>query len=134
MLKQKFSSKFLTQIWHFPWSNYEKSSLRANFECHKIFFLDLKSKIRFHSFVGLDLEYRLSTHNMVISLELKATKNQEWKKLKIPCWVPFWNNRLHLLTTWFYSNSILLMRNFIMWVQKLVTLRNDDFRNQILIF
>ena len=25
-----------------------------------------KSKIRFHSFVGLDLENRLSTHNMVI--------------------------------------------------------------------
>jgi len=42
----------------------------------KKFFWDLKSKIRFHSFVGLDLEYRLSTHNMVISLELKAIKNQ----------------------------------------------------------
>ena len=40
---------------------------------------DLKSKIRFHSFVGLDLQYRLSTHNMVIPLELKATKNQKWK-------------------------------------------------------
>ena len=64
----------------------------------KNFFWDLKSKIRFHSFVGLDLEYRLSTHNMVISLELKATKNQKWKKLKIPGWVPFWNNRLHMLT------------------------------------
>ena len=63
-------------------------------------FWDLKSKIRFHSFVGLDLEYRLSTHNMVISLELKATKNQKWKKLKIPGWVPFWNNRLQVLTTY----------------------------------
>ena len=65
----------------------------------KNFFWDLKSKIRFHSFVGLDLEYRLSTHNMVISLELKATKNQKWKKFKIPSCVPFWNKRLHVLTT-----------------------------------
>ena len=38
LLKQKFSSKFLTQIWHFPWSHYEKSSLRDNFECQKNFF------------------------------------------------------------------------------------------------
>ena len=44
--------------------------------------LDLESKIRFHSFAGLDVEYRLSTHNMVISLELKATKNQKWKTVK----------------------------------------------------
>ena len=64
----------------------------------KKIFWDILSKIRFHNFVGLDLEYRLSTHNMVISLELKATKNQKWKKLKIPPWVPFWNDRLHLLT------------------------------------
>ena len=35
LLKKKFSSKFLTQIWHFPQSQYEKSSLRANFECQK---------------------------------------------------------------------------------------------------
>ena len=48
----------------------------------KKFVWDLKSKIRFHSFAGLDLEYRLSTHNMVISLELKATKNQKWKTVK----------------------------------------------------
>ena len=45
----------------------------------KKIFWDLKSKIRFHSFVGLDLEHRLSTHNMVISLELKAEKNI-WSK------------------------------------------------------
>ena len=61
-------------------------------------FWDLKSKIRFHSFVGLDLEHRLSTHNMVISLELKAIKTQKWKKSKSLTWVHFWNNRLHLLT------------------------------------
>ena len=40
----------------------------------KKFFWDLKSKICLHSFVGLDQDYRLSTHNMVISVELKATK------------------------------------------------------------
>ena len=44
LLKQKFSSKFLTQIWHFPWSHYEKSSLRANFECQKLFFGTLNQK------------------------------------------------------------------------------------------
>ena len=48
----------------------------------KKIFWDIFSKIRFHSFVGLDLEHRLSTHNMVISLELKATKNQKWKNPK----------------------------------------------------
>ena len=64
-------------------------------------FWDIFSKIRFHSFVGLDLENRLSTHNMVISLELKATKNQKWKNPKKQPWVRFWNNRLHL-TTKFY--------------------------------
>ena len=37
LLKQKFSSKFLTQIWHFPWSHYVKSSLRDNFECQNFF-------------------------------------------------------------------------------------------------
>ena len=77
----------------------------------KKIFWDLKSKIRFHSFVGLDLEYRLSTHNMVISLELKATKNQKWKKFKIPTWVPFWNNRLQVLTklfTWKESPNFIL--------------------------
>ena len=42
-------------------------------------FWDIFSKIRFHSFVGLDLENRLSTHNMVISFELKAKKSIWWK-------------------------------------------------------
>ena len=42
--------------------------------CVKKNFWDVLSKIRFHSFVGLDLENRLSTHNMAISLELKAKK------------------------------------------------------------
>ena len=64
----------------------------------KKIFWDIFSKIRFHSFVGLDLENKLSTHNMVISLELKATKNQKWKNPKFLTWVRFWNNRLHLLT------------------------------------
>ena len=95
-VEKKNSSKFLTQIWHFPRSQYEKSSLLANFECQKKFFWDLKSKIRFHSFVGLDLEHRLSTHNMVISLELKATKNQKWKNPKNQPWVHFCNNRLQM--------------------------------------
>ena len=45
----------------------------------KKFFWDILSKIRFRSFVGLDLENRLSTHNMVISFELKAKKNIWWK-------------------------------------------------------
>ena len=34
-LKKKFSSKFLTQIWPFPRSQYEKISPLANFECQK---------------------------------------------------------------------------------------------------
>ena len=38
-------------------------------------FLDVKSKIRSHSFVGLDQENKLNIYNMVISLELKAKKN-----------------------------------------------------------
>ena len=40
------------------------------------------TKIRFHSFVELDLENRLSTHNMVLSLELKAKKifGEKFKK------------------------------------------------------
>ena len=67
----------------------------------KKIFWDLKSKIRFHSFVGLDLEHRLSTHNMVISLELKAIKTQKWKKSKSLTWVHFWNNRLQVLTRCF---------------------------------
>ena len=80
----------------------------------KKIFWDLKSKIRFHSFVGLDLEYRLSTHNMVISLELKATRNQKWKKLKIPTWLPFWNNRLQVLTkifVWQKSPNFILQES-----------------------
>ena len=44
---------------------------------------DIFSKIRFHSFVELDLENRLSTHNMVLSLELKAKKNIWWKIQKM---------------------------------------------------
>ena len=74
-------------------------------------FWDIFSKIRFHSFVGLDLENRLSTHNMVISLELKATKNQKWKNPKSLTWVPFWNNRLQMLTkmfTWRKSPNFIL--------------------------
>ena len=48
------------------------------------FFWVLKSKIRFHSFVGLDLEHKLSTHHMAIFLELKAMKkNKSEKKIKI---------------------------------------------------
>ena len=60
----------------------------------KKIFWDLKSKIRFHSFVRLDLEHRLNTHNMVISLELKAKKIKV-KKSKTS-WMPFWNNRLQM--------------------------------------
>ena len=45
--------------------------LRGHFKYPK-FFLGFKSKIRFHSFVGLDLKNRLSTHNMGISLKLEA--------------------------------------------------------------
>ena len=44
LLKKIFSSKFLTQIWHFPRSQYEKSSLLANFECQKKFFETLNQK------------------------------------------------------------------------------------------
>ena len=55
----------------------------------KKFFWDILSKIRFHSFVGLDLENRLSTHNMVISLELKAKKNIWWKNQKTFFECPF---------------------------------------------
>ena len=61
-------------------------------------FWGIFSKICFHSFVGLDLENRLSTHNMGISLELKAKKDIDCKKAKTHSWVPFWNNRLQLLT------------------------------------
>ena len=57
-------------------------------------FWDLKSKIRPHSFVGLDQENKLNIYNMVISLELKAKKNIWWKNQKKNTWVPFWNNRL----------------------------------------
>ena len=48
----------------------------------KKLFLRHFQKIRFHSFVELDLENRLSTHNMVISLELKAKKifGEKFKK------------------------------------------------------
>ena len=52
-------------------------------------FLDLKSKIRFCSFVGLDLEIRLSTHNMDISLELRAKKILTQKKQKLIVEWPF---------------------------------------------
>ena len=56
--------------------------IRGHFKGALKIFLDLKSKICFHSFVGLDLEYRLSTHNMVISLELKAKKIKSEKSKK----------------------------------------------------
>ena len=48
----------------------------------KKFFWDIFLKIRFHSFVELDLENRLSTHNMVLSLELKTKKifDEKFKK------------------------------------------------------
>ena len=72
----------------------------------KKIFWDLNSKIRFHSFVGLDLEHRLSTHNMVISLELKAIKTQKWKKSKSLTWVHFWNNRLQVLPKFRDSRSV----------------------------
>ena len=55
----------------------------------KKFFWDIFSKIRFRSFVGLDLENRLSTHNMVISLELKVKKNIRWKNQKTFFECPF---------------------------------------------
>ena len=64
----------------------------------KKIFWDIFPKIRFHSFVELDLENRLSTHNMVLSLELKAKKKYLVKNSKNRTWVPFWNNRLHMLT------------------------------------
>ena len=38
LLKKIFSSKFLTQIWHFPWSSCEKRWSHANFKCQKKFF------------------------------------------------------------------------------------------------
>ena len=88
LLKKKFSSKFLTQIWLFQRSQYEKISPLANFVCQKKFW-DVLSKIRFHSFVGLDLENRLSTHNMVISIELKAKKSFWWKNQKTFFECPF---------------------------------------------
>ena len=84
-----FSSKFLTQIWHFPRSQCEKIPSLANFECQKKFFWVILSKICFHSFVGLDLENTLSTHNMVISLELKAKKSFWWKNQKTFFECPF---------------------------------------------
>ena len=59
-------------------------------------FLDIFLKIHVHSVVGLDLENRLSTHNMVISLELSATKTKRQKKSKNLVWVMVWNNRLQL--------------------------------------
>ena len=58
------------------------SSIKKNFLRHF-------SKICFHSFVGLDLENRLSTHNMGISLELKAKKSFEWKNQKTLLECPF---------------------------------------------
>ena len=82
-------------------SIWEKFTACQLWVSEKIFW-DLKSKIRFHSFVGLDLEHRLSTHNMVISLELKAIKTQKWKKSKSLTWVHFWNNRLQVLTKYWY--------------------------------
>ena len=60
-------------------------------------FWDIFLKIRFHSFVELDLENRLSTHNMVISLNLRAKKILG-ERIKNLLWVSFWNNRLHVLT------------------------------------
>ena len=67
----------------------------------KKFFWDILSKIRFRSFVGLDLENRLSTHNMVISFELKAKKSIWWKNqnsffecpfeiIGFKCWLKFY--------------------------------------------
>ena len=67
----------------------------------KKFFWDILSKIRFRSFVGLDLENRLSTHNMVISFELKAKKSIWWKNqnsffecpfeiIGFTCWPKIW--------------------------------------------
>ena len=52
-------------------------------------FWDIFLKIRFHSFVELDLENRLSTHNVVLSLELKAKKNIWWKIQKTALECPF---------------------------------------------
>ena len=60
--KKKDSSKFLTQIWSFPRSQYVAISPLANFECQKKFW-------------DIFFKNRLSTHNMVISLELEAKKN-----------------------------------------------------------
>ena len=58
-------------------------------QASKKFILGFKSKICFHSFVGLDLKNRLSTHNMGISLELKAKKSFEWKNQKNLLECPF---------------------------------------------
>ena len=89
----------------------------------KTSFWDIFFKIRFHSFVGLDLEHRLSTHNIVISLELKAKKNIWWKNQKtffecpfeiigFICWplLTIWNP--NSVKSWFFAKFKHLQSQF----------------------
>ena len=59
---------------------------------------DLKSKIRLHSFVRNVLEIKKHIYIMAISVELTEWPKNNWKKAKPHRWVPFWNNRLQVLT------------------------------------
>ena len=108
LLKKKFFIEISDSNLTFPTESIWEKFTACQLWVSKKIFWDLKSKIRFHSFVGLDLEHRLSTHNMVISLELKAIKTQKWKKSKSLTWVHFWNNRLQMLTKNIFFCHILL--------------------------
>ena len=97
----------------------------------KKIFWDILSKIRFRSFVGLDLENRLSTHNMVISFELKAKKNIWWKNQKtffecpfeiigFICWLTkkFQNWILNNLSTFISpAGALKVLKKQISWIQ-----------------
>ena len=51
------------------------------------------------------LEMKKDIYNMVIWPILASRITKNWKKAKPAHWVPFWNNRLHLLTKIFMSSK-----------------------------
>ena len=95
---QKLIPRFLRSVFQSFWHPYPKTPLHGYFTCVKKVFWGLKSKICFHSPLRNVLENQKHIYIMVISLEMKKCTKENWKKAKLLPWVPFWNNRLHVLT------------------------------------